>query len=214
MNADGESRNPLICRMLARIPQRLRFAVIGGALFAAALSLYLAFIGGTASLTVICRHDLRRAAISIWVDGKLVQADVNAGSARKRFGIFGKSEASFSRTLEVASGEHTVQVRLRSASDGYDQTRQNRVKVVGGRESTLTINAERGSEMEMSYLAPSVPATGAGFSGYALSILTTVCGTVLSASVGFFVQEFLRSKKTRRASPIATPVTAENAAPR
>ncbi len=97
-----------------------------------------------------------------------------------------------------------ITVRMISASDHFDQTRQCAVKVAPRQESTLVISAGR-SGMSLQFqgggpnLPPSSPA--ADYFDYVRSILLTMGGSALSAGIAFVVQDLLKSRKAEVSAP-------------
>jgi hypothetical protein len=160
------------------------------------LVVYTSLPTGSATLNLICRHNLRNADLSVSIDGKLVLANEISGSSLKRFGVFGKRlEGTFSKSLSVPPGVHVIDVHLTSSADGFDQTRRCGLTLPPGQDATLVISTQRGG---LSLLPAITPAKVGGFkySDSLGSILITAIGSVVSASIGFMVQEFLRSRKT------------------
>jgi len=160
------------------------------------LAVYTSLLGGSATLNLICRHDLRSADISVSIDGRTTYTDHISASPKKLFAILGKRE-TFSKSLTVPPGEHVVQVHLSSATDGFDQTKQRELNLLPGNETTLRIDAHRNG-MSLVYPGPATSPTnnlGSGFPDSLRSILVTLLGSAVSAAIGFVVQEFLRSRK-------------------
>ena len=184
-------------RVVRLIPTKARLAVLTGSLVSFGLAVYTSLSGGSATLNLICRHDLRNADISVSIDGRTTYTDHISASPKKILGIFGKRGETFSKSLTVPSGEHVVEVHLSSATDGFDQTKQRKLNLFPGNEVTLTIAAQR-SGMSLVYQG-SVTAPGknigSAYSDSLRSILVTLLGSAASAIIGFVVQEFLRSKK-------------------
>ena len=185
-------------RVVQWIPPKARLAVLAGSVVLIGLALYTSLSSGSATLHLVCRHDLRNADLSVFVDGQLSYTDQISGSMKRRFGIFGTQvEGTFSKSLAIPSGEHIVQVQLKSAEEGFDQTKSCRVNVLRGKEATLLITTQR-SRMSLVYQGPPVaPAEDAASDLFETmsSILVTVIGSAVSAGIGFIVQECLRPRK-------------------
>ena len=111
-------------RVVQLIPPKARLAVLTGLLVLVGLAVYTSLLGGSATLNLICRHDLRSADISVSIDGRTTYTDHISASPKKLFTILAKRGETFSKSLTVPSGEHVVQVHLSSATDGFDQTKQ------------------------------------------------------------------------------------------
>jgi hypothetical protein len=166
------------------------------------------FSATSATLTVAGHHGFRRAQVSIWVDGDLKSQYEVSGSAKKRFGVLEKVDGVFSRSLRVATGDHNLRVRFQSLTDSSDITRQCRVSVQAGTESTVYVNADRGL-MSLSFAgsAPRIKSSPEPPSEYAKtlqSIFMAIAGSALSATVGFVVQDFLRSRRASQVSKLAS----------
>ena len=183
-------------RVVQLIPPKARLAVLTGLLVLVGLAVYTSLLGGSATLNLICRHDLRSADISVSIDGRTTYTDHISASPKKLFAILGKRE-TFSKSLTVPPGEHVVQVHLSSATDGFDQTKQRELNLLPGNETTLRIDAHRNG-MSLVYPGPATSPTnnlGSAFPDSLRSILVTLLGSAVSAAIGFVVQDFLRSRK-------------------
>jgi len=180
------------------LPPKVRLGVFFGLLVLVPFAIYSYYSNGRGDLNLICRHNLQSAELTVRVDGKLVFADQSSGTVKKRFGFLAKKvEGTLSKALSIPLGKHTVRVSLKSSSEQFDQTRQIAVNLVSGKESTVTITAQRG-DLSLAYDGPpassNMASTSEGPSAI-WSILMTVMGAVGSAAIGFMVQEFLRSRK-------------------
>ncbi len=175
-----------------------------GSVVLVGLALFTFLLRSSATLNLICRHNLRSAELSVFVDGKLVHVEQVSGTAKKRLGLFDtRIEGSFSKALAIAAGHHVIQVRLRSAVDGFDQSKSCGVYLVPGKNATVVVNTSRGG-MWLAYQGPPVETANETVSGYSNSlrtVLVTVLGSAVSAAIGFFVQEALRSKKSSNPMP-------------
>jgi hypothetical protein len=184
-------------RVVKLIPPKARLAVLTGSLVLFGLVVYTSLSGGSATLNLICRHDLRNADISVSIDGRTTYTDHISASPKKLFGILGKRGETFSKSLTVPSGEHVVQVHLSSETDRFDQTKQRELNLLPGNEVTLLIGAQR-SGMSLVYQGRGTATTknlGSVYTDSLRSILVALLGSAVSAVIGFFVQDFLRSKK-------------------
>ena len=184
-------------RVVQLIPPKARLAVLTGLLVLVGLAVYTSLLAGSATLNLICRHDLRSADISVSIDGRTTYTDHISASPKKLFTILGKRDETFSKSLTVPPGEHVVQVHLSSATDGFDQTKQRELNLLPGNETTLRIDAHR-KGMSLVYPGPATSPTknlGSAFPDSLRSILVTLLGSAVSAAIGFVVQDFLRSRK-------------------
>ncbi len=180
------------------IPPKARLAVSFGLLVLIPLAVYSYLSNGRGDLNLVCRHNFQSAELTVSVDGKIVFSDQSSGTVKKRFGFLDKKvEGTLSKALSIPLGKHTVRVSLKSSSEQFDQTRQIAVNLVSGRESTVMITAQRGDLLLGYEGAPVLSDTVSTPEGSSAvwSILMTVMGAVASASIGFMVQEFLRSRK-------------------
>jgi hypothetical protein len=196
---DGGGRVGAFCtQVLYRIPRVARVAALIGLVLLAVLGVHAYLAGGSAVLNLVCRHNLRAADLAVYIDGKLSYTEQLSGSAKKRFGIVGPRVAkTFSKSLVVPSGEHTVNVHLKSAADGFDQEQMCSWNLPPGKAGTLVIAMQQNGMSLTFQGSPVAPAESAG-SGYRDSvrwIMLTVGGSAVSAGIGFMVQEFLRSRK-------------------
>ncbi len=179
------------------IPPKARMAVLTGVSVLVGLAVYTSLSGGSATLNLICRHDFRSTDISVAIDGRTTYTDHISASPKRLFAIVGKRGVTFSKSLTVPSGEHFVQVHLSSATDGFDQTKQQELNLLPGSEATLLIDAQRNG-MSLAYQRPIAAPTknlGSAYPDSLRSIALTLIGSAVSAVIGFFVQEFLRSRK-------------------
>jgi hypothetical protein len=187
-----------ICnRVVQLIPPKARIAVLTGSLVLVGLAVYTSLSGGSATLNLICRHDLRSTDVSVAIDGRTTYTDHISASPKRLFAIVGKRGETFSKSLTVPSGEHVVQVHLSSATDGFDQTKQQELNLLPGSEATLLIDAQRNG-MSVAYQRPIAAPTknlGSTYPDSLRSIALTLIGSAVSAVIGFVVQEFLRSRK-------------------
>lgn len=183
-------------RVIERIPSRLRIPVLIGSLALMCLGLYGVWSSGNATLQVVCRHNFRSADLAVRVDGNLAFSEHLSGGSRKRFGLFEQVEGNFSRSLALPSGGHLVEVQLKSAEDGFNQTKSSRIQLPSGEVTALQVSTSRNS-LSLSYQGPDVSSAGWSRFGDGLqSIAVSLIGAAASAGIGFFVQDYLRSKKT------------------
>ncbi len=180
----------------------------GKARFALGLALLAMFLLGvsaavslpSATLKLVCRHDFRSADLTVSIDGEVVHTGTVTGAVRKKFGVLEKTEVTYARPLAVASGRHLVEVRLRAP--GYDHARAISGEFSRGKESTLSVDS--GRDLSLAWRgapggagAPEAATASSSWFKYALSILMTIFGSILSASIGVLVQDFLRAPKAR-----------------
>lgn len=191
-----------------RLSPKARYALALG-LVAAVLVVGAAFfLLPSARLTVVCRHDFRRGDITVAIDDDVVLTDTVTGAVSRRwFGVVEKTGGTYTKALEVSPGKRTVEVRLRAP--GYDRTRRIQGDFHRGQESVLSVDSGRDLALSWRPFPPpgagSAPADAAAAAPapwlkYAGSVLFTILGSIVSASIGVFVQDLLRSRKARKAS--------------
>jgi hypothetical protein len=199
-----DSRLVAFARGWRLVPSNVRALVLGVALLVAGLAAYAFSPVRTSHLNVVVRHNLEGAELSVLVDGEPSFSSTIPGSRAKRFGLFGKrADRTFSKSLVLGAGAHTVQVRVQSADDGFDQTAQERVVLSGGEVTTLSVSAST-EQAGLSLVVPAAaaqPGVATGVLGAIQSVFVTVLGFIASATIGFLVQESLRSRKMWWLSP-------------
>jgi len=186
---------------VGRLTPKARFALALGFVAVVLLGISALVSLPSATLRVVCRHDLRSADLTVSIDGEVLHTGTVTGAARKWFGVFEKTEGSYSTTLPVGSGRHLVAVRLRAP--GYDRTRSIQGDFSRGTESTLNVDSGRDLSLAWRGTSGAGAADAASASSswlkYAGSILLTIFGSIVSASIGVLVQDFLRARKARLA---------------
>ncbi|MGZ4815099.1 MAG: hypothetical protein ACXVZV_06815 [Terriglobales bacterium] len=184
-----------------------RIRILVGVLAIAVAAAWYWFAAASATLTIAGHHGFRRAEVSVWIDGDLKSTYEVTGSAKKRFGILQKVEGNFSRSLRVGPGDHVVKLRFHSLTDSSDITRQCNVNVQAHTESTVYVNADRGL-LSLSFAgSPSrtrpEPEPRSSYATTLQSIFMAIAGSALSATVGFVVQDFLKSRKAAAAKAVS-----------
>lgn len=185
-------------RLVQRLPPKARLPVFLGALAVVALCVYLFILPGSSDLTIVCHHGFQSAELSVSVDGKPSYTERIYGSQKKLLGVFGSHfQGSSSKSLSLSSGKHEIQAHLVSAEDGFDETRTREVDLESGKESTLVVAAKR-DDLSMIFegARSSADSSPSAYFASVRTLLVTVIGSAVSAVIGFFVQEFLRSRKT------------------
>jgi hypothetical protein len=196
--AHGRAR---ISDAVGRLSPKARFALSLAGVAVVLLGIAAVWSLPSATLRLVCRHDFRSADLTVSVDGEVVHTGAVTGAARKWFGVFERTEGSYSTAVPVSSGRHLVAVRLRAP--GYDRTRSIQGDFSRGQESTLSIDS--GRDLSLAWRGTggaSTPEPGSpspSWLKYAGSILLTIFGSIVSASIGVVVQDFLRSRKARLA---------------
>jgi hypothetical protein len=190
-------------RIVRLIPPKARVGLLTGSIVLISLAVYTT-LTSSATLTLICRHALRSADISVSIDGKTIYSDHISASPKKFYEILRKRSETFSKSLTVPSGNRVVEVHLSSATDGFDQTRQCELSVPPGKEATLLVEAQQSGMSLLNKGSATAPPRNleSAYADSLRSVLVTLLGSGVSAAIGFFVQEFLRSKKTAQAAEL------------
>lgn len=193
-----------------KMPLWTRYGGITVLLIAAIFIVYALVPSETARLQLICQHSFRSAQVSVLVDGSVVYSSNVNVTAKKRLGILPKGQSGpevFSKLIDVPTGKHVVQVRISAAHEGFDQARTAAADFTADRESILQINATRRNTLAINFegasssitvpLNPSAPPESHPLPKSGITIVFSILGTMLSASISFLVQEFWRSHKNR-----------------
>lgn len=147
---------------------------------------------------MVCQHNFRRAEISIFVDHDLVFRGPLTGAVRKRFGVLESVQGSFSKRLDVPAGQHELEVSLSAPAEGYKAVKSTVADLSRDSRKTLVINPRGGLQLAWQE-DPSIAQEGtAGYRKYSSPALVTIWGSAVSATIGFFIQEFLRGRMRSR----------------
>lgn len=156
----------------------------------------------SATLKVVCHHDFRSAEITISIDGDVVHTETLTGAVKKWLGVVERAGGTYTRMIPVSSGRHRVEVRLRAP--GYDHTRS--VEAYFSRGASNTLSVDSGRDLSLVWRGADRGAGGTEPDGgsfpwlkYVASIFGTISASIVSASIGVFVQDFLRARKARLA---------------
>lgn len=156
----------------------------------------------SATLKLVCHHEFRSAEITVSIDGDVVHTETLTGAVKKWLGVVERAGGTFTRIIPVSSGRHRVEVRLRAP--GYDHTRSTDADFSRGTSNTLSVDSGRN-------LSLAWRGAGSGVSGtepdegsfpwlkYVGSVFGTIFASIISASIGVFVQDFLRARKAQLA---------------
>jgi hypothetical protein len=187
--------------LVRHLSPKARLALALGFVAAVLLGISAYLLLPSASLKLVCRHDFRSAELTVSIDGEVVLRDTVTGAVKKLWGVLEKTEGTYTRILPVSAGKHVVQVRMRGT--GYDRARTIAGEFPRGREATLGIDS--GRDLILAWrgtaAAPEPAAGGGSWFRYAASVLMTIMGSVVSASIGVLVQDFIRSRKAGLGRP-------------
>ena len=196
-----------------KMPLWTRYGAITLLLIAAIFAVYAAVPAEQAHLQIICQHSFRSAQLSVLVDGSVVYSNNVNVASKKRLGILPKGQSGpdiFSKVIDVPTGKHVVQVRISAPGEEFDQVRSAVADFTSDRESILQINATRRNALTVNFEGASSSTTAPLAASSAseshplpkggITIVFSILGTMLSASISFLVQEFWRSHKNRISS--------------
>jgi hypothetical protein len=202
------SRSNALRLRFRKMPRWTRYGAITLLLIGAIFAVYAAVPAEKGRLQIICQHSFHSAQLSVLVDGSVVYSSSLNGASKKRLGILPKGQSRpeiFSKVLDVPTGRHVVQVHISAPGEGFDQARSTAADFTSDRDSILQINATRRNAMAVNFegvtpstmaAASSAPEPHAPPKG-GITIIFSILGTMLSASISFLVQEFWRSHKNR-----------------
>lgn len=208
-SAAASSRWRALQLRFRKMPLWTRYGAITVLLIAAIFIVYALVPSETARLQIICQHSFRSAQLSVLLDGSVVYSSNVNVAAKKRLGILPRGQSGpeiFSRVIDVPAGKHVVQVRISAPDEGFDQARSAAADFTADHESILQINATRRNTLAVNFEgATPVPAAANASAApeshplpkNGLTIVFSILGTMLSASISFLVQEFWRSHKNR-----------------
>ena len=197
----------------SKMPRWTRFGAITVLLIVAIFAVYALLPAEQARLQIICQHGFRSAQMAVLVDGSVVYSSNLNMASKKRLGILPKGPSGldvFSRVIDVPPGKHVVQVHISAPAEGFDQARSAAADFTPERESILQINATRRNTLAVNFEGVASPQTASATAPSApeshplpksgITIVFSILGTMLSASISFLVQEFWRSHKNRISS--------------
>ena len=156
--------------------------------------------GRSATLKLVCTHNIRSGEITVWTDDQLVYSGKLSSTSKKRFGLFGgktplvggkPAPVTFSQSVKVPDGPHKLRIQV--VGDGYDQSRTIPVDFGANTQSTVSINAlSRTLQVNWkdTHFAP-VSAETPWYMRYAKAVFITIFGSIISALMGMVVQEIL-----------------------
>jgi hypothetical protein len=202
------SRSNALRLRFRKMPRWTRYGAITLLLIGAIFAVYAAIPAEKGRLQIICQHSFRSAQLSVLVDGSVVYSSNLNGASKKRLGILSKGQSGpeiFSKVLDVPTGKHVVQVHISAPAEGFDQARSAAADFTPDRDSILQINATRRNALAVNFegVSPSTMAANSSapdshpLPKSGITIVFSILGTMLSASISFLVQEFWRSHKNR-----------------
>jgi hypothetical protein len=195
-----------------KMPLWTRYGAITILLIAIIFVVYAAIPIEQAHLQLICQHNFRSAQLLVLVDGSVVYSSNVNVAAKKRLGILPKGQSGpeiFSKLIDVPTGRHVVQIRMSAPDEGFDQARSAVADFTSDHESILQVNATRRNTLAVNFDGATTSAVATNASSTpdshplpknGITIVFSILGTMLSASISFLVQEFWRSHKNRMSS--------------
>lgn len=177
-----------------RVPVKARI-MLGLFLAAAVLmAIYTALAAKDASLHLKLQHGFRAAQVSVWIDNDLAFSGKITGATKKRFGFIptDAQQGSLSQIIPVASGQHSVRVRIEPEGASMQEDS------ISG---TFAHNLERDLSVSARHNGISLSWQGSGngpvetassfawLSRYAASLFLTITGSIMSALAGYAIRE-------------------------
>jgi len=95
------------------------------------------------TLRISVEHHFGTAHLSVWIDEKLTYNYSLRGTVKKHMLLLKGVQGYFSDSVEVASGEHLIRVRVLSADNSYDQSGSIRGSFGPGSEKVLTTRFDK-----------------------------------------------------------------------
>jgi len=192
-------------RHYRKLPRTARIGALTLLLVFVLVAVYAFSPAESSRLQIICQHNFRSAQISVLVDGSVAFSGPLTANTKKRGNILPKglsAAESFSKVISVSPGKHVVQVHITAPAEGFDQARTVATDVSPEKESILTINATRRNALAVNYEGATVTRASTADEPHStprggMTIVFSILGTMLSASISFLVQEFWRSHKNR-----------------
>ncbi|MCZ6753469.1 MAG: hypothetical protein O7E51_16780 [Acidobacteria bacterium] len=128
-----------ILDFIRRLPRKTRIATAIGILLLAFIAFQPWKPAQLATLHINSQHKFSVAELSVWIDNDLTYNGELTGAVKTRWGIFSSVQGSFAEIVQVPVGRRTVQVRVDSPDEGYNQTTQIEGEFIQGAEKTLDI---------------------------------------------------------------------------
>ena len=176
------------------LPGSIRFAAPIAVLVAGVLAIYLLWGAGESFVSLQVHHNFKTAELKVTVDGWTKHtATLSGTTSRKLFGS--RVVGLYSKQLSLRPGHHTIVVSV--SAPGYDESRTINADFSKDSDTVLDVSCNHsGVSAALHENAPHSysSASGAIRSNPTSSLLFTICGSALSAIIGFYVQEFLRSR--------------------
>lgn len=104
----------------------------------------------TASLHIRVEHRFPSAEVLVWIDDKLAYKAAVDGTIKRRMGMFKTVAGYKSDSLQLASGEHHIRVRVESSDNSYDRTETITGIVPEDSERALKIDCTNRKQIQVS----------------------------------------------------------------
>lgn len=85
-------------------------------------------------------HSFKDGKITVWMDGKLAYTHALQVGGKKHLLSFHKVRGRLSQKLFVNAGEHRLDIRAQSETEGYDERKQVACNLAAGSAKTLRIS--------------------------------------------------------------------------
>jgi serine/threonine protein kinase len=100
-------------------------------------------MSANAKLQIEIAHNFTSARASVSMDNQLLYSHVLRGSVKTRALLFRTIQGHETETVQLPAGNHQMTVRVRSAVDGYDQSRTITTNFAPKAEGTLRITCDK-----------------------------------------------------------------------
>ena len=194
-------------RYASGVPVKARI-ILGLFLVAAVLmAIHTALTAKDASLHLKLQHDFHNAQVSVWVDDDLTYSGKITGSTKKKFGLIPTDsvQGNLSQIIPVRSGEHNIRLRIEpddatmqeDSIHGDFSNHTERDLAVAARHSGLSLSWQGTGRAPVE----SSPTFG-WLSQYAVSLILTITGSIMSALAGYAIKELpARLRPTSDSTP-------------
>ena len=95
-------------------------------------------------------NQIPQGNVTIWVDDRAVYRRTLPDAPKKKLGIFGSGHKQESETVQIASGQHQLRVRVQSRNPFYDQSHELTGDFPVGSERVLRVSFDKHHEIHAS----------------------------------------------------------------
>jgi hypothetical protein len=186
---------PKVQKFWKDLPPSIRFAAPVAVLVAGVLAIYLLWGVGESFVSLQVHHNFKTAELKVSVDGWTKHSTtLNGASSRKIFGS--RIVGLYSKQMSIRPGHHEIEIKV--TAPGYEQSRTITADLARDSEIVLDVSCTRnGVFASLHQPAPHLYASTSGAirSNPMTSLMLTMCGSAISAIIGFYIQEFLRTRR-------------------